>query len=728
MTGTLPRPADADAAPDGRWTGTGPPRVEGRAKVTGAAEYAADRTPPGTLHAVLVGASIAHGTVIGIDSSRALALPGVARVLTRHDLPTFGETSFPAAVMSLPLQTDEVHYEGEPVAVVLAETLEAAEAARPLVEVTYRPRPPVLPGDGPREPAPEGAPVGGAFDKGDTEAALAAAVHRVGATYRQPARHHNAMETSGTLAVWHGDELTVRDSVQASSNLIPVLTAALGIEPSALRVHAPHTGGGFGSKAFVWPHQILAAAAARLLDRPVKLHLRRSDQYVGTGYQPDVTQHITLGADTDGRLTALLHRVSSTTALADTYTEPATEAKAVYACPNISTSQELERVSMGLPTPMRAPMEGVGLWAVEGAMNELAAATGIDPLELRLRNHADTDPVTGRPWSSKKLREAYASGADLFGWARRHDGPRRDGPWHLGTGMATCSMGVFRFFGNASVTLVADGTAVVRIDVQDIGTGIQTVLCQVTADELSLPLDRVSVQWGDSSLPMTGPLYGSAGTMASGSAVALACRELRHELSGLSELADPVAALREAGLPELAAHGAFLPPGGQPFDADGGAGEHAIRTFGAVFVEVAVDPDLGLVRLRRAVGAYSVGRVMNTRTARSQMIGGITWAWGKATMEQSVPDPHTGRWLSKNLSGVHLPVNADIPGDIQVHFVPEVDNHASLLGAKGIGELGATGVDAAVADAVHDAVGIRLRELPINPRRLLEALARTGTP
>lgn len=724
MTSTLGRASEPQTAtePAGP-TGDGPIRVEGRLKVTGAAKYAADHTPSGTVYAVLVGASIARGAVTAIDANRALAVPGVLRVLTRADMPTFGEVGFPAAVMSLPMQTDEVRYEGEPVAVVLAETLEAADTGRSLVVVTYEARLPVLPGEGEREPAPEGAPVAGAFEKGNVDAALEAADHTVVATYLQPSRHHNTMETSGTLALWEDGALTVWDSVQASSNLTPVLTAALGIEPSALRIHAPHTGGGFGSKAFVWPHQVLAPACARIIDRPVKLHLRRADQYVGTGYQPDVTQDIMLGSDAEGHLTAMRHRVRNTTALADTYVEPASETKAVYACPNISTAQEIERVSLGLPTPMRAPMEGVGLWAVEGAMNELAAATGLDPLELRLRNHADTDPVSGRPWSSKKLREAYSTGAKTFGWAQRHDGPRRDGAWQIGTGMATCSMGTFRFFGNASVVLSADGNAVVRIDVQDIGTGIQTVLCQIAADELSLPLARVSVDWGDSKLPLTGPLYGSAGTMASGSAVALACRELKSKLSELSDLSDPTAALRQAGLDELGADGSFMPPGGVPFDADGGEGPHAIRTFGAVFVEVGVDPELGLVRLRRAVGSYSVGRVMNSRTARSQMIGGIIWGWGKATMERSVADRQSARWLSKNLSAVHLPVNADIPADVDVQFVPEFDTHASLLGAKGIGELGATGVDAAVADAVHDAVGVRLRELPITPARLLEALA-----
>lgn len=701
--------------------GTSASRFESRAKVTGSALYAADNTLPGLLHGILVGAPGAPGSVTSIDVEAAMAVAGVVRVVTRADLPIFGKVSPPgAAVINLPLQDDQVRYDGEPVAVIIAETLEAAEAARPLIKVHMAMGDPVLRGSGEREPAPEG-PVGGTFDKGDFHAAFPAAAHQIDVTYLQPARHHNTMETSATCATWDGNRLTLWDAVQASSMVVPVLAQALQIEPANIQLYAPHTGGGFGAKAFVWPHQILTAACARLLGRPLRIQLRRSDQYVGIGYQPHITQRVSLGADADGTLVALQHHVVNTTALAETYAEPATEAKAVYACPNISTRQEIERVSVNMPTPLRAPMEGCGLWAIEGAMNELAATTSIDPMELRLRNHADEDPVTGRPWSSKKLREAYAEGAKLFGWADRHDGSRWDGPWRIGTGMATCSMGTFRFAGGARVRLRDDGTALVESDVQDIGTGIQTVLRKIVADELDLPLERVFLRWGDSSLPVTGPLYGSGGTMHTGSAVTLACRQIREKLAARSDRTPALAALLDAGLAEISAQGSSMPPGGQPMDIDGGESGYAMRTFGAVFVEVGVDPDLGLLRLRRAVGSYSVGRVMSPRTARSQMIGAIAWGWGKATMERSEVDPASGRWLSKNLSGVHIPVNADIPSDITVHFVDEFDRHASVIGAKGIGELGATGVDAAVADAVFDAVGVRLRELPITPARLLDA-------
>lgn len=702
--------------------GTGATRVEAPAKVTGAARYSGDHLPPGTLHAVLVGAPVARGVLTRVDADAALAVPGVERVLTWHDLPAFGAVDPPAVLSSPPMQGDRIRFEGEPVALVLATSLEAAEQARALVRVECAAEDPVLPGAGERQPIPEGSPLGAPFDLGDAEAALGRAAVRIQATYVQPSRHHNAMETSATLARWDGDRLELWDSVQASSNLPPAFSGGLGVDPAQLVVHARHVGGGFGAKAFVWPHELLAAAAARVVRRPVRLVLRRADQYVSTGYQPLMHQDVELGADKEGRLTALRHHVSHVVALEEPFVEEATAVKALYACPAIQTRQVVERITAGSPTPLRAPMEGCGLWALESAMNELAARTGIDPLELRLRNHADTDPLSGRPWSSKKLREAYAEGAERFGWHERHSRARRDGAWHLGSGMATCTMGTFRIAGSARVVLASDGTATVESDFQDIGTGLQTVLTQIAGDELGLPPERVAVRWGDSALPPTGPVFGSSATIHTGSAVVLACRDLRAKLREHSDATDVLEALADSGLEQVVGDGAFGPPGGGPMDADGGDSGYAMRCFGAVFVEVGVDPQLGLVRLRRAAGAYSVGRVMNPRTARSQIIGGMTWAWGKATMEESVLEPASGRWLSKNLSGVHVPVNADIPSDISVHFVDEVDPHAGEIGGKGVGELGATGFDAAVADAVHDAVGVRLRELPITPRRLLEAL------
>jgi xanthine dehydrogenase YagR molybdenum-binding subunit len=394
-------------------------------------------------------------------------------------------------------------------------------------------------------------------------------------------------------------------------------------------------------------------------------------------------------------------------------------------------SQRAERAHVAMPTAMRAPIEGPGLWALESAMDELAVELGMDPLDLRVANYAESDPATGAPWSSKKLREAYEEGARLFGWRNRPRGPEREGDWVIGHGMASCLMGTFRNPSRAQVTLRRDGSAMIESGTQDIGTGALTIFPQIAADVLGLPADRIELSLGDTRLPEAGPTYGSSSTIGVGAAVLAAAQEVRGKLARLANLLPGEATMAEgrigrrggpegvsiadvmgqAGESEILGLGAFDP-------AQQGAG-YSMRTFGAVFVEVAVDPELGLLRLRRVVGSYSVGRIVNPRTARAQLIGGIIWGWGMAAMEQSPFDPALGRFLSKNLAGVAIPVNADIPSDITVHFVDEVDEKVGPIGGKGIGELGATGVAAAVANAVFQATGKRIRDLPITPERLV---------
>jgi xanthine dehydrogenase YagR molybdenum-binding subunit len=395
--------------------------------------------------------------------------------------------------------------------------------------------------------------------------------------------------------------------------------------------------------------------------------------------------------------------------------------------------QRVERANVAMPTPMRAPIDGPGTWALESAMDEMAHLLKIDPLDFRLLNYAETDPASDQPWSSKKLREAYEEGARLFGWRERPQSPRRDGAWLIGHGMATCTMGTFRMPSTAEVRLRADGSAVIASGFQDIGTGTLTIMPQIAADVLGLPLEQVSVQMGDTRLPEAGPTYGSSSTMGVGAAVLRAAEEVRAKLARLANLPPAevemragriyrkgggetrgvVEVLLESGTDEIVGSGEFDPN-------DSGKG-FAMRSFGAVFVEVGVDPELGLLRLRRAVGSYSAGRIVNPRTAKAQMTGGIIWGWGMAAMEQSQHEPVLGRFLSKNLSGVAIPVHADIPGGIIIHFVDEVDEHASPIGGKGIGELSATGVAAAVANAVFHATGRRIRELPITPDKLVTA-------
>jgi xanthine dehydrogenase YagR molybdenum-binding subunit len=719
------------------------PRPDGRAKVTGAARYAADHFVPGLVHGVLVGAPVPSGRVKSIETASAARAPGVVRVLTAADMPRFGEAPMPpAAISAWAMQGDVIRYEGEAIAIVLAETLEEAQHAASLVKPIIERTPFVAQGEG-EFIAPTGAGAAVAeFVKGDPGPAIAAAPVKVEVEYSQQARHHNPMEPSATLAFWEGDRLTIYDATQYVTGVQTTMASLFGIEPAQIRVIAQHTGGGFGCKGWVWPHQPLTVAAARIIGRPVRIALTRGQMYATVGYQPYIRQKMTLAADENGALACVRHEGFNSSALADEWTELVTNAsKGLYATPALHTTQRIERVNVNLPTALRAPVEGPGTWALGSAMDELAHATGVDPLELRIRNHADVDPASGKPWSSKKLLEAYETGAKMFGWRERSREPVRDGDWLVGSGMATCTMGNFRHPGEARVRLKSDATAVIEASTQDIGTGTLTIFPQIAADVLGLSIEDVTLVMGDSSLPQGGPTYGSSATMGAGSAILRAAEDVRRKLARLANLRPDDAemvtgsirrsgatdgisiaeAMHEAGVSELVGEGRFALPDNAPFNADGEGTPYAMRTFGAVFVEVGVDPELGLLRLRRAVGSYSAGRIINPRTAKAQMTGGIIWGWGKAAMEQSQYEPKLGRWLSKNLAGVAIPVHADIPSDLQVHFVDEFDEHASPLGAKGIGELGATGVAAAVANAVFHATGKRIRDLPITPDKLIAA-------
>jgi xanthine dehydrogenase YagR molybdenum-binding subunit len=719
------------------------PRIDGPIKVTGAARYTADLRAANMLYGVLVTASIPAGRVAAFDKDDALAEPGVVRVLTHEDMPRARNTIAgpPFAHSYLPMQSDEVRHEGQPIALVLGETLEAAEAGARKVQVRYAPAEAKIPvalawpeidraALAPRNTGyfflePE-------FSKGNAGQNFSRAQKRVEAVYSQPSRHHNPMEPSAVLALWDGDTLTVYDSTQHVFAVQQGLAALFAIPPASVRVISQHTGGAFGVKGLIWPHEALAVLAARIVARPVRIVLSRANMYSFLGYQPRIVQKLGLGADGRGALAAITHDVVNLTTVTDDFIEFATEAsKSLYATRSMWLRQRAERANVAMPTAMRAPVEGPGLWALESAMDELAVDLGIDPLDLRLANYAETDPATGAPWSSKKLQEAYEDGARLFGWRDRPHSPRRDGDWIVGQGMASCLMGTFRFPSRAQVRLRRDGTAIIETGTQDIGTGTLTIFPQIAAGVLGLPNSMIAFKMGDTTLPEAGPTYGSSSTMGVGAAVLAAAHEVRDKLARLANLSPGEVTMADGRIGRIGAAesfsiadvmgqtGEFEIVGAGSFDpARHGAG-YSMRTFGAVFVEVGVDPELGLLRLRRVVGSYSVGRVVNPRTARAQLLGGIVWGWGMAAMEQSAFESSLGRFLSKNLSGVAIPVNADIPSDITVHFVDEVDEKASPIGGKGVGELGATGVAAAVANAVFHATGKRIRDLPITPAKLI---------
>jgi xanthine dehydrogenase YagR molybdenum-binding subunit len=694
------------------------PRVDGPVKAAGAARYTADRSGPGLNHAVLVTAGIPRGRVRAIDTAEAERYPGVRAVVTYRNAlrlhPVDLRPAFAHGV--LPLQDDEVRYEGEPVAAVVADRLERAEEAAAAIRVEYD-----------RAPARTDFAVAarrphlvtpperwGPADTlaGDVEAGLAAADVVVSRCYETAARHHCALEPSATRARWDGGRLTLFDATQGVFVVRLAVATALGMSAEDVRVVCEVTGGGFGSKGFVWPHQLVAAMLARMLHADVRLVLSRAQSFTAHGYQPPTRQEVTLGARRDGLLTAIRHTsVNATASYADHVELAARASRSTYASPAVETRHRVAPVDTVLPTPMRAPQEGPGMFALESAMDELAGELGLDPLELRLRNYADTDPTSGTPFSSKELRACYERGATDFGWAARKPQPRAvwDGTDLIGWGMATAVMHTVRFPARARIRVDPDGTVTVRSGTQEIGTGTSTVLARIAAEVLACDPGQVRVELGDTVLPEAGMSVGSSTALSVGSAVHAAARALVDRLAALGGGLPVGEVCARHGLDGVEADGAWTP----------GAVDRTMSSFGAVFAEVAVDEQLCTVHVRRVLGVYSAGRILSPTTARSQMTGGMVWGIGQALTERSTVDTELGRFVAKDLSGYLLPVNGDVP-DLEAIFVDEVDPYASDVGARGIGELGAVGVAAAIANAVFHATGIRVRQLPITPESLLD--------
>ncbi|RSM75095.1 xanthine dehydrogenase family protein molybdopterin-binding subunit [Kibdelosporangium aridum] len=683
-------------------------RPDGPAKLTGTATYAADAQVPDVLYAALVTATVPNGRVVAVDKPDT---PGVVAVIDHTNVGTLTQLPSPPLGHSMiPLQTTEVHYDGQPVAVVLAETLEQAQHAATLVSVTYSDTsPPPIFGQ-----TAQIAPGSGLFKaptdkKGDVDAGLASADKTVHGTYTTADRHHSPIEPSATIAWWEGDQLTVHTSTQSSQLAQTALAGLFQIPREHVRVVCAYVGGGFGSKGYVWPHLILAAAAAKVSGRAVKLVMTRAQMFSLAGHQPITSQTVTLGATADGKLTAIRHLSVNAAARVDAFVESTTGATTwLYDSPNIETDLKVEALDKPQPTPMRAPAEGPGLFPLESAMDELAVELGIDPVELRMRNDASVDPLTGKPFSSRKLVECLTEGAARFGWADREP-HMRDGDWQIGWGMAVATFGAYRAPSAARVRVDSDGHVVVESDMQEIGSGLPAMVQIIAAETLGCDPSDVEVRHGDSSYP---PHTGTFGSLSSGSlsaAVQNAASSVMEKLQAQpgDSLADLVDA---AGLEFVESEGSWAP--------DQGGEDYSIKSFGAVFAEVRVDADLGLVRVPRIVGVYSAGRIINQVAAHSQMTGGIIWGYGQALLERSVMEPRLGRFLSRNLAGYVVPVNADI-GDIDVSFVEEDDRIASPSGARGIGELGACGVGPAIANAVFHATGRRVRSLPIRIHDLL---------
>ncbi len=716
------------------------PRVDGRAKVTGAAKYSADFPAPGLVYGSLVMSTIASGKIVSMDTAAAARAPGVLAVITPANALRLAA---PERRISL-LQDDQVHYQNQPIAVVVAETFEQAEHAVSLVRPQYQPGPAKLdfeagfPDSYPS--SHNGEPGDQSF--GDVNAGLAAAEVTIDAVYTTPIQHHNPMEPHATIAEWDGDRLLIHDATQHVSGVQETAAKIFGIPKDNVHVISLFSGGGFGCKGQIWSHVILAALAAKQVKRPVKLVLSRPQMFGPIGARPRTHQQMTLGATKEGKLTAIRHQVHCNTSVIEDYLESAVfPTRVMYACPNISTTSRLVQLNLGTPTYMRAPGVATGTFAVEVAMDELASELHLDPLELRLRNYADVDPHSGRPFTSKHLRECYQKAADRFGWAQRsHEpGSMRRGHERIGWGTATETYPAKNLPASALVRFEPNGRIVVASGTQEIGTGNYTIMTQIVADVLRVPAGLIDARLGDTNLPVAPISAGSMSTASVGPAIKAAAESARQKVIALA-VADRQSPLYGARPDDVEFEGGRISGksdsakretlaallrrnGNRPVEATAATkplldSHTPCHSFGAIFAEVSVDADLAMARVKRVVAVYDVGRIINRQTARSQFIGGIVWGISLALYEDTAIDWRYGRIANANLAGYHLPVNADIP-EIDVEALDIPDYQLDSLGARGIGEIGITGTGAAVCNAIFHATGKRVRDLPITPDKLV---------
>jgi xanthine dehydrogenase YagR molybdenum-binding subunit len=728
-------------------------RTDGILKVTGGAQYAAEFPQPLLAHGVLVLSTIASGRIESIDSSRAEQMPGVQIVLTYRNamhLPNAGRNAVspPAGRALSLLQDNAVHYQNQPIAVVVADTLERATDAARYVSVVYQRTPATLDFERAKAGAhmPKMAPNRPAdTSRGDLTAGLRQGPNRIDAVYRTPYEHHNPMEPHATLAAWDGDRLTLYDATQYVSGVRDITARTFGIPPEHVHVICPFVGGGFGCKGSAWSHVMLAAMAAKQVGRPVRIALQRPQMFGPVGARPYTEQHIVLAARNDGTLSACSHDVLAPTSMIEDWMEPcAIVTRMLYAVPHQRTSHRVVPMNIGTPTFTRAPGEMTGSFAQESAMDELAVLLRMDPLRLRIKNHADHDAQENKPWSSKHLLDCYRVGAERFGWSRRDPRPRsmREGSTLIGWGMGTATYPANRSAASAVVRLLPDGTASVASGTQDLGTGTYTVMTQIAADALGLPAEHVRFALGDSSLPRAPVSGGSQSAASVAPAVRAACEQVRGQLLQLmtGDVNSPLAGAahddlsvengwvisrsnpqrRELIATALGRHDAASLEATATVQPGDERRQYAFHSFGAVFVEARVDEALGTIRIPRVVAVYDVGRLLNAKTGRSQLMGGIVWGIGSALLEKSEFDARFGRFTNGNLADYHVPVNADI-GTIDVTVLDHPDPFINGDGARGIGEIGITGVAGAIGNAVFHATGVRVRDLPITPDKVMMA-------
>ncbi len=657
------------------------PRVDGRLKVTGRATYAAEFARPKLTYGALIQSTIANGHIVKIDLSAAKSAPGVIGILTRENAPHFrpypddlSRADAPGE-SRVPLQDDEIHYAGQHLGVVVAESFEQA---------TY-------------------------------------AAHKIDFVYSTPIENHNPIETYSTTAEWEApDRVLIHECTRGIKQLQRVVANAFGLPQENVRIVCPFIGGAFGSKGFQWSHTLLAAAAAKQVQRPVKLTLSRPQMFDSAGQRARTEQRLSIGVDKTGKLVALRHATTTHSSPTHDYTEPCgNTSRMLYSCPNVEVSHRLVRLNLTTPCPMRAPGETPGVFALECALDELAHEIGVDPVEFRLRNYAEIDEYQNRPWSSKKLRECYQRGAEKFGWSNRNKKPgsmRAAEGSKIGYGMATAIYPAGQQKAGATAILNKDGTVVVRSATHEIGTGTYTGMSQFAADTLGIPIEKVRFELGDSQFPYAPNNGGSWLTASVAPAVMGACTELKKKVVDIAG-SWPNDSMQLTNLFERSRQEQIQ----AEFNSEPNRAERekfSFFSYGAVFVEVQVDP-FGQVRVKRVVGVYDMGRMINPRLARSQILGGMLFGFSTALMESTVPDPNVGRIVNPNLAEYHIAVHADTPPEFDIDFINEPDPHMADLGARGIGEIGIVGVPAAVANAIFHATGKRVRDLPITLDKLI---------
>ena len=732
-------------------------RIDGRMKVTGGAKYFADFELPNTAYCVIVGSEIAKGTIASLDTKKAQGAPGVLGVFTHQNMPPIpgwdapvgGEADGPPPKPKTEetyriLSSRKILFDGQPIAMVVADSYERATYAASLVKATYTKQTArtdlqkhVLAGI-----APRGAD-GGNYLRGTADGYKTAPV-TLEANYTIPVEVHNPMELHGILAHWTGEkQLMIYAKTQGVNATQNAMAQAFKLDPKNIHVHTEFMGGGFGMGLRTWPQETAVVAIARKINRPLKLVMNRSQMFTLVGHRPYTVQTINMGADQDGKLIGIAHAATAETASYEDFTEATVNmTKFMYASPNVSTRYRIVRLDRSVPIWMRGPGEATGAFALESAMDEMAHKLNLDPIEFRLRNYTETDPERNRPYSSKNLKEAYQRGADAIGWKERKNQPgsTRDGDWLIGYGMSTGVFSAFRWEASARALLKADGSLTIQSAVTDIGPGTGTALTMIAHNVLGVPLNRIKVEYGDTSLPKAPTQGGSAIVSAVGSAVYDACTSVKNELMALALKAGAPLAGRQAD--ELSLADGMLSVEKEPGkkvavrelmqannltvinktkDSKGNPEQekYSMYSFSVHFVQVRVNPLTGVVRVAKAVSVADSGRIMSPKTAAIQMIGGVAGGIGMALTEEAVIDHRFGRFVNNNLADYHVAVHADVPA-IETIMIDKPDPIINPMGAKGMGEIALIGFAASVANAVFNATGQRVRNLPITPDKVMQ--------